>query len=60
MTFPKVLDVLNDAISEFQEGKWQLFSTMEVEDEREDDGEYFEDYDNVSGGSEEEGTDEDN
>jgi len=54
-------DVLNDAISEFQEGKWQLFSTMEVEDEREDDGEYFEDYDNVSGGSsEEEGTDEDN
>ena len=54
-------DVLNDAISEFQEGKWQLFSTMEVEDEREGDGEYFEDYDNVSGGSsEEEGTDEDN
>jgi bacterioferritin-associated ferredoxin len=54
-------DVLNDAISEFQERKWQLFSTMEVEDEREDDGEYFEDYDNVSGGSsEEEGTDEDN
>jgi hypothetical protein len=54
-------DVLNDAIREFQEGKWQLFSTMEVEDEREDDGEYFEDYDNVSGGSsEEEGTDEDN
>jgi hypothetical protein len=54
-------DVLNDAISEFQEEKWQLFSTMEVEDEREDDGEYFEDYDNVSGGSsEEEGTDEDN
>jgi len=34
---------------------------MEVEDEREDDREYFEDYDNVSGGSnEEEGTDKDN
>ena len=34
---------------------------MRVEDEREDDGKYFEDYDSVSGGSsEEEGTDEDN
>ena len=54
-------DVLKDAINEFKKGKWQLFSTLEVEDEKEGDEEYFEDYDDVSGGSsEEEGTNEGN